>query len=307
MKLLIEDEKGLLDAKTVALLRRCADAAAQTEGLRVPVAAFVSIVDDARIREVNREQRGIDRATDVLSFPAANYPKGRTAQDCEALLRRQYDPDADACMLGDILLSIDHVRAQAREYGHSERREAGYLLTHGLFHLMGYDHMNEEEKTRMREMEERSLVSIGLAREGGEPMTDRELMEMAIAAREFAYAPYSGYRVGAALESEDGLVFTGCNIENAAYGNTICAERTALGKAVSEGARRFTRLAIASSGSAPYPCGACRQSLYEFAPKLRILVTWDGRAEEALLCDLLPEGFGPMSLGKDNAQRGAKK
>ena len=127
-------------------------------------------------------------------------------------------------------------------------------------------------------------------------MTDRELLDMAIAAREFAYAPYSNYLVGAALEAEDGRVFTGCNIENAAYGNTICAERTALGKAVSEGALRFTRIAIASSGSVPFPCGACRQSLYEFAPDLRILMTWDGNVRETTLGALLPEGFGPASL-----------
>ena len=127
-------------------------------------------------------------------------------------------------------------------------------------------------------------------------MTDRELLDMAIAAREFAYAPYSKYKVGAALEAEDGRVFTGCNIENAAYGNTICAERTALGKAVSEGALRFTRIAISSSGSTPYPCGACRQSLYEFAPDLRILMTWDGNVRESTLEALLPHGFGPNSL-----------
>ena len=129
-------------------------------------------------------------------------------------------------------------------------------------------------------------------------MTDRELLDMAIAAREFAYAPYSKYKVGAALEAEDGRVFTGCNIENAAYGNTICAERTALGKAVSEGALHFTRIAISSSGSTPYPCGACRQSLYEFAPDLRILMTWDGNVRESTLRALLPEGFGPASLGR---------
>ena len=107
-------------------------------------------------------------------------------------------------------------------------------------------------------------------------MTDEKLLELALDARKNAYVPYSGYAVGAALLTEDGKVFIGCNIENAAYGNTLCAERTALVKAVSEGYRRFTKIAIASSGSAPYPCGACRQSLYEFAPELEVLVTWDG-------------------------------
>ena len=80
--------------------------------------------------------------------------------------------------------------------------------------------------------------------------------------------------------------------------NTLCAERTALVKAVSEGCRRFTKIAIASAGSAPYPCGACRQSLYEFAPELEVLVTWDGNVARAPLGEPLPHGFGPSSLGK---------
>lgn len=127
-------------------------------------------------------------------------------------------------------------------------------------------------------------------------MTDEKLLETAIAMRRYAYAPYSRYAVGAALLCEDGRVFTGCNVENAAYGNTLCAERTALCKAVSEGERKFTAIAIAASGSAPFPCGACRQSLYEFAPKLRVLVTWDGNVRETTLEKLLPEGFGPSEL-----------
>lgn len=300
MKLEIENERGLLDAQGEALLRACADAAERAEGVSLATAAFVRITDDEEIRAVNREHRGKDASTDVLSFPTVRYPRGRTAGDCPARLSCQYDPDLDACMLGDILISMDHVLAQAREYGHSARREAGYLLTHGLFHLMGYDHMTDEDRARMRAMEEKALASVGLTRasEQEEIMTDKELLDQAIKAREFAYAPYSGYQVGAALESEDGRVFTGCNIENAALGNTICAERTALGKAVSEGARRFTRLAIASAGSAPFPCGACRQSLNEFAPDLRILVTWDGNVRETTLRALLPEGFGPESLNK---------
>ena len=115
-------------------------------------------------------------------------------------------------------------------------------------------------------------------------MTDEKLLELALDARKNAYVPYSGYAVGAALLTEDGKVFAGCNIENAAYGNTLCAERTALVKAVSEGYRKFTKIAIASSGSAPYPCGACRQSLYEFAPGLEVLVTWDGHVERSPSC-----------------------
>ena len=126
---------------------------------------LIRVVDDDEIRAINREQRGKDASTDVLSFPTVNYPKGKTAGACEGLLREEFDPDVDACAIGDIVISMDHVRAQAAEYGHSERRECGYLLTHGLFHLMGYDHMTDEDKPVMRAMEEKALASIGLTRE----------------------------------------------------------------------------------------------------------------------------------------------
>ncbi len=165
MILEFEDEKGLLDKQTRELMQRCADAAQRTEGVSCPLSVFISVVDDEEIRTINREQRNKDASTDVLSFPTVNYPKGKTAGKCESLLREEYDPDTDACALGDIVISMDHVRAQAEEYGHSERRECGYLLTHGLFHLMGYDHMTDEDKPVMRAMEEKSLASIGLTRE----------------------------------------------------------------------------------------------------------------------------------------------
>lgn len=165
MILEFEDEKGLLDKQTRELMQRCADAAQRTEGVSCPLSVFISVVDDEEIRTINREQRSKDASTDVLSFPTVNYPKGKTAGKCESLLREEYDPDTDACALGDIVISMDHVQAQAEEYGHSERRECGYLLTHGLFHLMGYDHMTDEDKPVMRAMEEKSLASIGLTRE----------------------------------------------------------------------------------------------------------------------------------------------
>ena len=132
-------------------------------------------------------------------------------------------------------------------------------------------------------------------------MTDAMLYQAAREAMKNAYVPYSGYRVGAALLSRDGRLLTGCNMEYAACGYTLCAERTAPVKAVSEGVREFTKIAIAASGSAPFPCGACRQSLYEFAPGLEVLVTWDAGGEvqerKTTLAALLPEGFGPISLG----------
>ena len=296
MILEFEDELGLLDEQTRALMQRCAQSAQAAEGVSEKLAVFVRIVNDDEIQVINREQRGKDASTDVLSFPTVNYPTGKTAGRCERLLRREFDPELVACVIGDIIISMDHVRAQAAEYGHSERRESGYLLTHGLFHLMGYDHMTEADKPVMRSMEERALSAIGLTREEKD-MTDEKLLEMAEGMLAYSYVPYSHYPVGAALLGKDGRVFTGCNVENAAYGNTMCAERTALFKAVSEGARAFEAIAIAARGSAPFPCGACRQSLYEFAPDLRVMVTWDGEVRKTTLRQLLPEGFGPSSLG----------
>ena len=128
-------------------------------------------------------------------------------------------------------------------------------------------------------------------------MTDERLLEMAREAMKRSYSPYSHYPVGAALLSANGQVFTGCNIENAAFGLTNCGERTAIFKAVSEGVRNFTTIAIAATNSAPWPCGACRQVLNEFAPGIRVIVTWgDGKVDEAPLSKLLPYGFGPESL-----------
>ena len=124
-------------------------------------------------------------------------------------------------------------------------------------------------------------------------MTDRDLMSIAKEVSLNEYVPYSHFQVGAALECSDGTVFTGCNVENAALGSTICAERTACVKAVSEGHREFKRLAIyADSQDWPYPCGACRQFLAEFSPDLEILCfKADGRYVSYKLRELLPGIF----------------
>lgn len=129
-------------------------------------------------------------------------------------------------------------------------------------------------------------------------MTDQALIDLAFTMLERSYVPYSKFPVGAALLCEDGAVFTGCNVENAAYGSTICAERTALVKAVSEGRRSFTALAVVGrSEDYCWPCGACRQMLYEFAPDLTVLVArGDGAYVKLPLHELLPHGFGPASL-----------
>ena len=129
-------------------------------------------------------------------------------------------------------------------------------------------------------------------------MTRDELCQAAVAMLDRAYIPYSHFPVGAALECADGTVFTGCNIENAAYGCTICAERTAIFKAVSEGHRDFVRIVIAGK-SEDYcvPCGSCRQVMMEFAPEMEVICL--NRAREAkrmTLRALMPCGFDSTFL-----------
>lgn len=130
------------------------------------------------------------------------------------------------------------------------------------------------------------------------PAEHEPLRAAADAARANAWAPYSHFPVGAALESADGRVFAGCNVENASYPAGTCAERVALGTAVAAGARRFVRIVITSTQQEPTPpCGICRQALVEFAPALEVYaVTPDGRAARWSLAELLPAPFTPASL-----------
>ena len=133
-------------------------------------------------------------------------------------------------------------------------------------------------------------------------MTDRELVDQAIKMLDYSYVPYSKFPVGAALECADGTVFTGCNIENAAFGPTICAERTAVAKAVSEGHRDFIRIVVAGrSDDFCVPCGVCRQVLREFAPNVEIIcLNGAGQERTFTLPELLPHSFGPEFLPSGN-------
>ena len=130
-------------------------------------------------------------------------------------------------------------------------------------------------------------------------MTTGELVETALAARLNAVAPYSNFRVGAALLTEQGKIYTGCNIENATYGLTVCAERVALWKALSEGERSFRQIVVSSESARPAaPCGSCRQLLWEYAGDIEIiLVNPQGRRETHQLKALFPEAFDASFLG----------
>jgi len=126
-----------------------------------------------------------------------------------------------------------------------------------------------------------------------------KLIELALEARERAYAPYSNYRVGAALVTSTGKFFTGCNVESAAYPTSMCAERVAVFKAVSEGEREFGAIAVVTSNGGT-PCGACRQVLAEFGLETVVLIAdAEGNLKQgAALAELLPGAFGPGDLGK---------
>jgi cytidine deaminase len=122
------------------------------------------------------------------------------------------------------------------------------------------------------------------------------LIQQAIRARENAYAPYSNYKVGAALLTADGKIFQGCNVENASYGPSMCAERVAVFKAVSEGHKEFRAIAVVTVNGGT-PCGVCRQVLREFAPNLVVVVSdVESNYQVLTLADLLPYSFGPEHL-----------
>jgi cytidine deaminase len=124
------------------------------------------------------------------------------------------------------------------------------------------------------------------------------LIETALKARENAHAPFSHFLVGAALEASDGRIFTGCNVENATYGLTVCAERVAIFKAISEGARKFVRVAVAADTEVlTPPCGACRQLLWEFCGDIEVTLTnLQGKSETVRMRDIFPRPFDASFL-----------
>ncbi|MCW5842045.1 MAG: cytidine deaminase [Caldilinea sp.] len=127
-------------------------------------------------------------------------------------------------------------------------------------------------------------------------MTPEQLVQHALEARQRAYAPYSNYLVGAAVLAEDGAVFPGCNVENAAYPSTICAERVALTSAIANGSRRFTAIAVATSNGGT-PCGACRQVMAELGLDMTVYIADEhGNFRTTSVRELLPEYFGPEHL-----------
>lgn len=144
-----------------AHIKRCIQGALDAEGVTVPCEVNVLLTDNEGIREINREYRDIDRATDVLSFPMFEFVPGEFPEDVTELL----DPGSALLPLGDMAISVEKVRAQAEEFGHSQERELGYLTVHSVLHLLGYDHVDEGEmKKQMRGREEAIMASLNIPR-----------------------------------------------------------------------------------------------------------------------------------------------
>lgn len=143
-----------------AFVRKCIRTALAAEGVDFPCEIDVCVTDDAGIHAVNREMRGVDKPTDVLSFPMFDLVPGEHPDPA-----LDADPGTGLVALGDMMISLEHVTAQAKEYGHSNRRELAYLTVHSVLHLLGYDHMDEGPmKKQMREREEAILRELGIGR-----------------------------------------------------------------------------------------------------------------------------------------------
>ena len=155
------DFEELETPELLAHIRRCIEGALACQQVTVPCEVSVLLTDNEGIREINREYRDVDRETDVLSFPMFEFVPGEFPQDVSDLL----DPGSALLPLGDMAISVEKIKAQAEEFGHSREREMGYLIVHSVLHLLGYDHMDEGEmKKAMREREEAIMEYLDIPR-----------------------------------------------------------------------------------------------------------------------------------------------
>lgn len=158
-KLIVETE-GIAQDSIKSLIRLAAKAAFAHFEYGWDGYVFIQLVDGETIREINNEHRGIDKETDVLSFPMNDFYRGESREEM------YFSPELGACELGDMVISISRAREQAKEFGHSVARECAYLTVHSMLHLLGFDHVDEgEEKVAMRQKEEEILKKLGLERE----------------------------------------------------------------------------------------------------------------------------------------------
>ena len=158
--IITSDISETVDKRIAALIRKVIRTALDAEGMTLPCEVDVLLTDDEGIHAVNLDMRGVDRPTDVLSFPEFDLTPGEHPDEMDA------DPGTGLIPLGDMVISMEHVAAQAKEYGHSRQRELAYLVTHSVLHLLGYDHLDEgPQKAQMRVREEAILTELGITRE----------------------------------------------------------------------------------------------------------------------------------------------
>lgn len=151
------DHMSLRKISVTMVIHQCIEATLDAEGIHVPCEINVLVTNDKGIRAINSASRNIDKATDVLSFPMFQLEAGCPPQDWSNYL----DPETDVCPLGDMAISLERAVAQAKEFGHSVRREVGYLTIHSMLHLLGYDHLDEgPQKAQMRAREEAIAATI---------------------------------------------------------------------------------------------------------------------------------------------------
>ena len=154
------DVPGADSKSRCAFIRKVIRTALAAEGVTAACEVDVLLTDDENIHQINLDMREVDRATDVLSFPEFDLTPGEVPTEEDA------DPGTGLVPLGDMVISMEHVAAQAKEYGHSQRRELAYLVTHSVLHLLGYDHLDEgPQKQQMRAREEAILAELGITRE----------------------------------------------------------------------------------------------------------------------------------------------
>lgn len=154
-----------VDEELTNIIDEIIDYALKDEQVLIPYEVSVIYVDNESIREINEETRGVDKATDVLSFPMLDYDHGKVFKDCYVGYEfSQIDLNEGNLVLGDIVLSLERAKEQSEDFGHSFQREVCYLIIHSILHLLGYDHMEEDEKKVMRAREEEILSKFEITR-----------------------------------------------------------------------------------------------------------------------------------------------
>ncbi len=166
MTFYVENETDVqFDFDAKELVKQVAEAVLDSEGCPYETQVNVLITDNEGIHEFNKEYRGIDRETDVLSFPNLEFQEEGVFQIDESIEADCFDPDSGELILGDIILSVDRVKEQAESYGHSQKREFAFLVAHSMLHLCGYDHMEESQAAVMERKQEEILGALGITRD----------------------------------------------------------------------------------------------------------------------------------------------